>query len=196
MGNKHAHKNTNNPLEMKDPISLKIAIIGSNKVGITSLINRYAHQTFLDTTDNEEQILTTHIEKIYNNTQPVHLTLQRVERLYNKFSSVCRRNPFHGVDGVVIVYDVCEREGFDDLMNWKMEVEQFHNGDVIFAVVGNKEDLEDCRVICSEEGKMFCAENGIVVFEEVSAKTGHNVEEMFERLIRLVIQNMEPADLE
>ena len=50
--------------------------------------------------------------------------------------------------------------------------------DVIFAVVGNKTDLDDRREVNSDEGENFAKEQNFI-FAEVSAKTGEGFSELF-----------------
>ena len=57
---------------------------------------------------------------------------------------------------------------------------QFKNA--IFVLVGNKIDLEDKRAVESKEAEDFANEKGFL-FYEVSAKTGENVEDLFEKKI-------------
>ena len=52
------------------------------------------------------------------------------------------------------------------------------NDEAIFALVGNKIDLNDKRVVSFEEGKNLANEKNII-FEEVSAKDGQNFNELF-----------------
>ena len=49
-------------------------------------------------------------------------------------------------------------------------------------LVGNKKDLEDKRVITKAEGEKLAKENDIM-FSECSAKTGENVDIIFNELI-------------
>ena len=46
-------------------------------------------------------------------------------------------------------------------------------------LVANKIDLEEKREVTKEEGEKFAADNNIVIFEEVSAKTGDNFSSLF-----------------
>ena len=46
-------------------------------------------------------------------------------------------------------------------------------------MVGNKCDLDEERQVTFEEGEEFAKDNGMLFFE-VSAKTGHNIEQVFE----------------
>lgn len=45
-------------------------------------------------------------------------------------------------------------------------------------LIGNKSDLEHRRAVTTQEGEQFAKDNGLV-FMETSAKTAHNVEEVW-----------------
>ena len=66
-------------------------------------------------------------------------------------------------------------EWIKDLTNIKME-------EVIFALVGNKNDLEENRDVTIEEGQKFAQEHDFI-FQETSAKTGDGFSELFYKSI-------------
>jgi len=58
---------------------------------------------------------------------------------------------------------------------------------LIITVAGNKCDLpSDIKKISNSEGKKFCKENNVPVFNETSAKTGVGVKELFTSLAQKV----------
>ena len=58
----------------------------------------------------------------------------------------------------------------------------------MFALIGNKLDLESNRKVTFEEGKKLAEKNNYV-FQEVSAKTGDNFEKLFEVQIFEAVYN-------
>ena len=79
----------------------------------------------------------------------------------------------------MIVYDITCRESFEHIQNWLQDIRDQSPKTVLIVLVGNKIDLEDKRIISSDEGKDFASKNGII-FMETSAKTGERVNEIFE----------------
>ena len=62
----------------------------------------------------------------------------------------------------------------------------------MIALVGNKIDLEEKKQVSSHESREFCDEQGLI-FYEVSAKSGANVQEVFMTIAKkLPIGNNEP----
>ena len=95
---------------------------------------------------------------------------------------------YKGKNGILVVYDITNRQSFDDINNWLNDIKEKANKNTIILLVGNRCDLENGRVVTFQEGKDFADNNGIK-FIETSAKTNQNVDEAFEILIDEVIKN-------
>ena len=95
---------------------------------------------------------------------------------------------YKGKNGILVVYDITNRQSFDDINFWLNEIKEKANKNTVLLLVGNKCDLEDERKVSFQEGKDFADNNGIK-FIETSAKTNQNVDEAFEILIDEVIKN-------
>ena len=89
-------------------------------------------------------------------------------------------------NGILVVYDITDRESFNNLNFWLSEIEKNRNKDVFKLLIGNKIDLESKRKITYDEGKDFASINRMEFFE-TSAKTAYNVQEAFESLIRNIM---------
>ena len=57
------------------------------------------------------------------------------------------------------------------------------------VLIGNKNDLINQREVTYEEGETF-AKNHKMMFLEVSAKTGNNVNEIFEESVKKIANNI------
>ena len=94
---------------------------------------------------------------------------------------------YKGGNGILVVYDITNRESFSNLNSWLIEIEKNGNKDVFKLLIGNKNDLESERKITYDEGKDFASINGMEFFE-TSAKTAFKVQEAFETLTRNIIR--------
>ena len=94
---------------------------------------------------------------------------------------------FHKYTGVWILFegfDVTNRSSFEECQ-WQLEeAQRFLEDKCLIVGVGNKIDLEDQRVVSTEEARDFFEKNGVKYFE-VSAKTGQGVHELIEATIGL-----------
>ena len=98
------------------------------------------------------------------------------ERFKNIISSYYR-----GASGILLLYNITDRESFESLNSWLIDIEKNAAKNVCKILVGTNCDLEDERKVTYQEGKDFATSNGIKFFE-VSAKNNINVKEAFEIL--------------
>ena len=85
---------------------------------------------------------------------------------------------YRGSNGIILVYDVTNRDSFDHVSYWMQEVDRLAATDVCRLIVGNKSDLTDKRVVSTQEGEALAQQYGIS-FLETSARDNTNVDEMF-----------------
>ena len=95
---------------------------------------------------------------------------------------------YRGGNGVLVVYDITDRDSFENLNSWLIEIEKNANKNVYKLLIGNKCDLEDKRKVTYQEGKDFATSNGMQ-FIETSAKTDTKVKDAFELLTQEIIKS-------
>ena len=103
------------------------------------------------------------------------------ERFRNLTTSFYRRT-----QGIILVYDVTNRQSFDNVADWIREIQECAGEHVCKCLFGNQCDRIEDRVISTEEGKAL-AKRHQMAFYEGSAKADINVEEVFAELARQVI---------
>ena len=162
----------------------KVLLLGNSDVGKSSLILRYVEQTWSDvfapTIGVDFKVKTLDIEDKRVKMQIRDTAGQ--ERFRNVISSY-----FRGSHGILLIYDITNRDSFKNLENWLIEIEKSASQNVLKILIGNKNDLEDQRDIPSDEGQAFANRNGMQ-FIETSAKMNTNVTEAFEALAKLMIK--------
>ena len=67
--------------------------------------------------------------------------------------------------------------------------------DIKIFLIGNKTDLEDQRVISTEQGEKMKKDFGFDLFMETSAKTGFNAEELFCEASKLLYNEKDQLEL-
>ncbi len=72
---------------------------------------------------------------------------------------------------ILLVYDITCKDSFIHLPDLLKDLTNIKKDEVIFALVGNKKDLDEKREVSTEEGQKI-AEGNNCIFQEVSAKKG------------------------
>lgn len=166
---------------------MKIAVVGDEGVGKRSLINNllyYRHypvKAKIDETHWFKGFALALLEKLINER-----TLKFQIWVFNPEKHII---PFYyGVSGAIIVFDLTNRQSFDNLRHWVQNIWN-HNGKgmIPLVIVGNKVDLcgKSPDSVSSERGEQFASKlseqtisNGFEIpYEEHSIKGNINSEE-------------------
>ncbi len=177
---------------MKEPVIInkKICMLGSFKVGKTSLIRRFVKNEFDDkylTTIGvkvSHKILQPFRNEASGRSEQLKMILWDIEHI-DKFNEVIK-NYFRGANGAIFVVDVTRSDSMKDA---DAILKAFFgiNPKSALAFVGNKIDLIDPGQIAEEQFLQF--EKKYQSFSMfTSAKTGENVEELFNRLGERVLK--------
>ena len=106
-----------------------------------------------------------------------------------KFKALSKGH-YKKADGVLLVYDITNKETFDEIQNYFLrEIKENCKEEIKIMLLGNKTDLEDERQITSDEGANFAADNGFM-FLETSCLLNRNVADSFETLIELTYRDV------
>jgi Ras-related protein Rab-1A len=58
---------------------------------------------------------------------------------------------YKGSHGIIVVFDVCDRKSYEDVVNWLNEADKYSNPDAIRILVGNKSDMPDQRQVRKDQ---------------------------------------------
>ena len=158
----------------------KVLLLGNSNVAKSSLFLRFVddiwNDTFVPTIGVDFKIKTFEIDSKKIKMQIWDTAGQ--ERFKNIIASYYR-----GAHGILLLYDVTDKDSFKNLSNWLIEIEKNASKNVLKVLIGNKSDLEDKRLVSYNQGKEFADTYGLK-FIETSAKKNLNVNEAFETLGR------------
>lgn len=92
-------------------------------------------------------------------------------------------------NGVIVAFDVTNVTSFNNVKNWLESINQHADPNIVKALVGNKIDLEEQRVVSFEEAKNLAHQNKMPYFE-TSAKLNKNVDDVIGYMMEQVYLNM------
>jgi small GTP-binding protein len=168
-----------------EEIQMKFLLIGEQAVGKSSLINQYIEGKF------EENLLCAaglDLKKKYITINKTLIKLMIYDTAGHERFRTLSKNQISSTKGILIVYDVTEKESFDALNFWMKSFKENANKNAICLIIGNKIDLENKRVIGYDEGKKFAEKYG-VKFIETSAKSAVGVNEAFYSVAKEIFDN-------
>ncbi len=161
----------------------KIIIVGDGLVGKTAILTRFIENRF-----EEHYAMTRGVDfatKIIN-TKGYKVNLQVWDTGGQEIFSHIRPLFYKGAAASINVFDLANRESFENLPKWIEEVKK-KCGDIPFILVGNKSDLSN-RAMENKEINDFSKKMGMN-YLETSAKTGSNVYDLFTKLSEMLLNS-------
>ncbi|XP_038234814.1 ras-related protein Rab-3D isoform X2 [Dermochelys coriacea] len=164
----------------------KLLIIGNSSVGKTSFLFRYADDSFTSAFVSTVGI-DFKVKTVYRNEKRVKLQIWDTagQERYRTITTAYYR----GAMGFLLMYDIANQDSFNAVQDWATQIKTYSWDNAQVILVGNKCDLEDDRVVATEDGKRLADELGFEFFE-ASAKDNINVKQVFERLVDIICEKM------
>jgi len=153
----------------------KLLLIGDSGVGKSCMLLRFADDTY-----TESYISTIGVDFKIRSVQHEGKTikLQIWDTAGQERFRTITSSYYRGAHGIIIVYDVTDRESFNNVKNWVGEIDKYAADGVNKLLVGNKCDLTSKKVVSTDEAKELADSLNLRLLE-TSAKNAHNVEEAF-----------------
>ena len=171
--------------EKKDSdMIIKLLLIGNAYVGKTLIV-----QKFIDNSFSKSTVSTIGVDL---QSKIIDINGKKVKYLIWDTAGEDRMKTmtysyYRGCHVILVVYDVTERKSFQNVTTWVECIDKFAKSNVLKILVGNKTDLEDKRVITTEEGKKLAEENGLKYYE-ISALKITGLHEMFEDIAKEYVE--------
>ena len=178
---------------------IKVVIIGDARVGKSNLLSRFHRDEF--NIENRPTIGIEFVTKIIPVTT-IHTIRAEIWDTsgQDRYRSVTPAY-FRGSVGAIIVYDITNRQSFENVNLWLRDFQRIINSDidsddededenenengnknVKILLVGNKTDQRNERQVKTEEGQDFAINNGLM-FVETSALANDNIEKSFTQFL-------------
>jgi len=160
----------------------KLVVLGSGGVGKSALTVQFVQGIFVEKYDPT-------IEDSYRKQVEIDGTqcmLEILDTAGTEQFTAMRDLYMKNGQGFVLVYSIIAQSTFNDLGDLREQILRVKDKDVVpMVLVGNKCDLQDQRVIASDQGEDLARKFGCT-FLEASAKTRIKVDEIFHDLIRQI----------
>ncbi|CAF3793639.1 unnamed protein product [Adineta steineri] len=172
--------------------NFKLLIIGESSVGKSSLMTRFVDETFqptfIPTIGVDFKVRTLIIDGYQCKIQIWIWDTAGQERF-----RVITTTYYRDAAGVLIVYDVTNRETFSHVCRWIDEIKKYCDDNIVKVLVGNKDDVVSKddqsirKVVPTQEVEQY-AEKMNMPFFETSAKDNKNIHEVFHTVARIALQ--------
>ena len=168
--------------------SCSLILLGSQNVGKTNFLTRYDSNYFNPIITTTVGINTGIKVLKINNNNIYKLTIWDTAG-QERFRSIPEKY-FKKADGVLVLFDLNNRESFLDLSDWLKIIKEFQgnekqeNENIIIYLLGNKIDLVDYeKDKISKEEKEKLIKDLNANYYEVSCKWNLNIEEVIARIV-------------
>ena len=175
--------------EFSSDFIFKIVVIGEGAVGKTSLIRRFTQGSF-----NQEYIKTlgaqfSRYEKLIPEKN-IRTRLFFWDIAGQKEFSFMRPTFYNGAKAAIIVYDLTRDDTLATIEEWYNDITTYC-GKIPAICFGNKCDLIESSGKPYDETaiKALAAKHGFLGFYQTSAKTGQKVQDAFNTIIDVLVQN-------
>jgi Ras-related protein Rab-22 len=182
--------------------AVKTIMLGDSGVGKSSIAMRFVNDEFspyLDSTigaDYYSKTIDIVQESTISMTTATGVSRQVTFNLWDtagqeKFHSLMPMY-YRGAGVAILVFDLTKPPTMKSLRVWVEELKSKSPSTMVFAICGNKADLERARAVTREEGENFAVEIG-AIYIEVSAKDSINVWELFRLIGQRVLEHQDAA---
>lgn len=165
-------------------IQVKLVLLGDMGTGKTSLVLRFVKGQFFDFQESTiGAAFFTQVLSLNEVTIKFDIWDTAGQERYHSLAPMYYR----GAAAAVVVYDITSMDSFERAKKWVQELQRQGNPNLIMFMVANKVDLEEKRKVKNEEGELYAQENGLS-FLETSAKSAHNVNELFYEIAKRLVE--------
>ena len=181
----------NNSFSDKIFINLNILLVGDANVGKTSILLKYTENFFPN--QYQATIGVEYKMKIIK-LNNMNIKLQIWDTAGQERYKSIAKNFFHSANGVFLVFDITNKQSFENLNKWIEDVKENSPKDCKYIIIGNKSDLSDQRTISTFEIDNFVKEKKSSYFE-VSAKNDEGLNDAFINLSKEIIKDKNQEEI-
>ncbi|KAI2665944.1 Ras-related protein Rab-3D [Labeo rohita] len=154
----------------------KLLIIGNSSVGKTSFLFRYADNSFTSAFVSTVGI-DFKVKTVFRNNKRIKLQIWDTagQERYRTITTAYYR----GAMGFLLMYDITNQDSFNAVQDWATQIKTYSWDNAQVILVANKCDLEDDRLVPTEDGQRLAHELDNI-----------NVKQVFECLVDVICEKM------
>ena len=165
---------------------ISLITLGNSKVGKSSYILRYTDNRFsmhISTTIGMECMHKYETLESGERVKVIIFDTNGQERFRSISSNMIKR-----ADGVLLFYDITDRDSFESVKDWMLDIYNIKAENFPIVLIGNKIDKEKERVVKKEEGEAEALKYNKKFFE-ISCKNDINIINPILHLISKISDN-------
>ena len=195
--------------------TFKFIVIGSSGVGKTAILKRLIDDVF---TGESQSTIGVEFLATTLDVEGQSVKLQIWDTAGQELFRSVTRGYYRGSVGALLLFDISTPDSFNTISEWVNDIREIARPECVIALIGNKLDLcppnrrhggngeadpnsqtdsnddqnSNIRFVPEEDARNY-AQNNSMLYYEVSAKTGQNVQTAFDGLVDAIEKNIEEA---
>ena len=168
-------------------INYKIILVGDSGVGKTCILMRAVNNKF---SENYQATIGFEFLLMYFQVNNIKIKLQIWDTCGQEMYRSLIQGFYRNTTATILVFSKTNRSSFDNLGMWIKDIKNNTEQDMPIFLVGNKCDEEKKKVeVNKEEAEEFSKQYNLKYFCESSAKTGYNINQIFEEVAKVVYKD-------
>ena len=170
-------------------IDCKVVFLGDKNVGKTTIINQYINNRFLDNV--EPTFSACFYQKSLNiNGTKINFDIWDTagEEAYRSLTKIF----LNRANICILVYDTTKEKTFENIKNvwYNLILEHLDKEEIIFVLIGNKNDLYDQQEILAQEANLYAKEIN-AIYDELNALSNEKINILMEKIAKKFIKKQE-----
>ena len=172
--------------DIKEDYKLKVVVVGDSGVGKTNIIKRFISNKFIANSKATVGVeFTNKSYRINDRVFKIEIWDTAGQERYKSITAAY----YKGAKGALVVYDTTQKESYDNIDKWMLEIKDKGSKDMKIMIIGNKTDLINERKISTKEA-LEKAKIMNTPMMETSALNATNIKEAFFDLLKEMYEEL------